>query len=154
MRMMIFLILLLLPTKALADEQTCMAQAMYFEARDQGWRGMLAVGTVVQNRVRNPRYPDNVCAVVRQGRLSDGRVRRGQCQFTFYCDGKPERPQDKKAWGVALDLADLIIEQDLVIVGLEDATHYHATSVLPSWSKSHKVTFRRKVGRHVFYTEK
>ena len=149
MRMTVLLILLLLPTKALADEQTCMAQAMYFEARDQGWRGMLAVGTVIQNRVRNSRYPNNVCAVVLQARLSDGQLRRGQCQFTFYCDGKPERPHDKKSWGVARDLADLILEQDLIIVGLEDATHYHATWVRPRWA--HALRRCLRVGGHIFY---
>ena len=41
-------------------QKHCLAEAMYFEARDQGWRGMLAVGTVIQNRVRNSRYPNGL----------------------------------------------------------------------------------------------
>ena len=44
---------LAVPLAAAADEQQCLAEAMYYEARDQGWRGMLAVGVVVQNRVRD-----------------------------------------------------------------------------------------------------
>ena len=52
--------LLLAPSHALADEKAWLAEAMYYEARDQGWRGMLAVGIVIQNRVRNDRYPNTV----------------------------------------------------------------------------------------------
>ena len=51
-----------------ADEHQCLAEAMYYEARDQGSLGMLAVGIVIQNRVDHPRYPDTICEVVRQGR--------------------------------------------------------------------------------------
>lgn len=35
-------------------DNDCMAEAMYFEARGEGWRGMLAVGVVARNRVRDP----------------------------------------------------------------------------------------------------
>ena len=28
----------------------CLAEAMYYEARDQAWRGMMAVGVVIQKR--------------------------------------------------------------------------------------------------------
>ena len=87
--------LFLAPSHALADEKSCLAEAMYFEARDQGWRGMLAVGIVIQNRVRDPRYPETVCAVVRQGKYRNGNPVRNKCQLSYYCDVKPERPAEK-----------------------------------------------------------
>jgi spore germination cell wall hydrolase CwlJ-like protein len=44
-----------------SDGRKCLAEAMYYEARDQGWRGMLAVGIVIQNRVSDARYPETAC---------------------------------------------------------------------------------------------
>ena len=53
----------------------CLALNIFFEARNQSLEGQLAVADVVFNRVRDPRYPDNVCDVVYQAkRTSSGRV--------------------------------------------------------------------------------
>ncbi len=48
--------------------QECLARAMYFESNRSSPDGMLAVGTVVMNRVESERYPGNVCDVVGQRR--------------------------------------------------------------------------------------
>ena len=145
--------LLLTPSAASAgSDQSCLAEAMYFEARDQGWRGMLAVGVVVQNRVKDRRWPQTICGVVRQGRYDKrGNPLRGRCQFSYHCDGISEKAHEKKAWNEALDLSALILSKTVHIVGLEDATHYHATSIRPSWSSV--LLFRRIIGQHAFYAE-
>jgi spore germination cell wall hydrolase CwlJ-like protein len=44
----------------------CLARAMYFESRRGDESGLLAVGTVVMNRVESGKYPDSVCGVVGQ----------------------------------------------------------------------------------------
>lgn len=44
----------------------CMARAMYFESNRSSDEGMLAVGTVVMNRVDSKEFPKSVCAVVGQ----------------------------------------------------------------------------------------
>lgn len=49
-----------------AREQECMARAMFFESIRSSREGMLAVGSVVMNRVDSQAYPDSVCAVVAQ----------------------------------------------------------------------------------------
>ena len=46
---------------------TCLAQNIYFEARDQPTVGQMAVAYVVLNRVHHPAWPDTVCAVIREG---------------------------------------------------------------------------------------
>ena len=69
-------------------QKHCLAEAMYFEARNQGWKGMLAVGVVIQNRVKDPRYPSDICSVVRQGKYWQGHPVKHKCQFSYYCDGK------------------------------------------------------------------
>ncbi|WP_137151823.1 cell wall hydrolase [Devosia sp. FKR38] len=44
----------------------CLMRAMYFESNRSSAEGMLAVGTVVMNRLNDPRYPKSVCGVVGQ----------------------------------------------------------------------------------------
>ncbi len=48
------------------SEKECMMRAMYFESNRSSAEGMLAVGTVVMNRLNDPRYPKSVCGVVGQ----------------------------------------------------------------------------------------
>lgn len=44
----------------------CMQRVMYFESNRSSPDGMLAVGTVVMNRVKSKDFPNSVCAVVGQ----------------------------------------------------------------------------------------
>ncbi|WP_244487548.1 MULTISPECIES: cell wall hydrolase [unclassified Aureimonas] len=46
--------------------QDCMARAMYFESNRSSPEGMMAVGTVVMNRLKSGKYPNSVCGVVGQ----------------------------------------------------------------------------------------
>ena len=140
-----------------SDGRKCLAEAMYYEARDQGWRGMLAVGIVIQNRVRDARYPETACGVVRQGKYRNGNPVKHKCQFSYYCDGKPERPggrlpAEKEAWSKAMDLAALLTSTKVGITGLEGATHYHATWVQPPWTTG--LVRRRQIGGHIFYAKR
>ncbi|WP_420842247.1 cell wall hydrolase [Devosia lacusdianchii] len=48
------------------SEKECLMRAMYFESNRSSAEGMLAVGTVVMNRVADSRYPKSVCGVVGQ----------------------------------------------------------------------------------------
>ena len=128
------LIGLIVPIPALAGDdkaRLCLAEAMYYEARDQGWRGMMAVGVVIQNRVEDSRH---------------------KCQFSYYCDGKPERPAEKEAWTTAQGLAELLLATEVEVVGLEDATHYHAVWVQPSWTTA--LQRKTKIGGHIFYAQR
>ena len=134
------------------EGRKCLAEALYYEARDQGWRGMLAVGVVIQNRVDNARYPADLCGVVRQGRYRNGKPVKHQCQFSYYCDGKPERPAEKGAWTMAKDIATLLTTTQVAVEGIEDATHYHAVWVEPSWAA--KLARRQQIGGHVFYAQR
>jgi spore germination cell wall hydrolase CwlJ-like protein len=44
----------------------CMTRVMYFESNRSSAEGMLAVGTVVMNRVGDRKFPHSVCGVVGQ----------------------------------------------------------------------------------------
>ena len=45
----------------------CLALNMYHEARNQGSAGLLAVSSVVLNRVKDKRFPNTICEVIEQG---------------------------------------------------------------------------------------
>ena len=48
--------------------RNCLMRAMYFESIRSSKEGLLAVGTVVMNRVESPKFPNTVCGVVGQRR--------------------------------------------------------------------------------------
>ena len=43
------------------DEVKCLAQNIYFEARDQTTKGQIAVALVTINRVESKRFPNSIC---------------------------------------------------------------------------------------------
>jgi len=130
-----------------AAEIHCLALNIYFEARGEPDSGQRAVGHVVMNRAAHPRFPSSVCGVVRQG----GEKRRHRCQFSWWCDGRSDRPSDQAAWQEALRLAKAIYAGELPdITG--GAMWYHADYVSPYWSKV--LPKGDKIGQHIFYLEK
>jgi len=125
-------------------ELWCLATAIYFEARGESYRGQVAVAQVVLNRVKDHRYPNTICGVVFQNQH-----KRNACQFSFACDGIPERVSDKKSWAQAEDIAARFVDGELYLTEVADSTHYHATYVRPAWApRMQKMT---QVGLHVFY---
>ena len=48
------------------SELECMERAMYFESNRSSREGMIAVGSVVMNRVHSDKFPNSVCGVVGQ----------------------------------------------------------------------------------------
>lgn len=125
-------------------EVWCMATAIYFEARGESYRGQVAVGQVVMNRVAHRLYPSTICGVVFQNQN-----KRNACQFSFACDGIPERVTEQKAWDQAMEIAKLVIPGTEYISDVGMSTHYHATYVYPHWAP--RMTRMTKIGLHVFY---
>jgi spore germination cell wall hydrolase CwlJ-like protein len=86
-------------------ELTWLAKNVYFEARNQGVAGQLAVAMVTLNRVSDKRYPNTIREVVTQGLtraswLSGEQVPiKNKCQFSWYCDGKADTIADWKTFG-------------------------------------------------------
>ncbi|CAM3270754.1 Cell Wall Hydrolase [Paracoccus aminovorans] len=55
----------------------CMERAMYFESNRSSRDGMIAVGSVVMNRVESGQYPRSICGVVGQrGQFAPGIMTR------------------------------------------------------------------------------
>ena len=52
------------------NEITCLAKNMYFEARSEGIAGVVATTQVVYNRVNSEEYPNTICEVIEQAKIS------------------------------------------------------------------------------------
>lgn len=137
-------------------ETYCLALNIYYEARGSSMADQIAVSDVVLNRVRDTRYPNTVCEVVKQGKEKPSWkdpntmvMVRNACQFSWYCDGKADDPQDEDAWVRAQTLAWRIMKFTEFRGITEGATHYHATYVNPRWARD--LTFIGTIGVHKFY---
>lgn len=128
----------------------CMALNIYYEARGSNLADRVGTADVVLNRVQDTRYPNTICEVVKQGKKNkDGSMRRNACQFSWYCDGKHDRPQNDDLWVDAQMLAFQIVHEGKYRGITEGATHYHATYVKPRWASTLQLVGR--IGAHIFY---
>src|SRR5437868_8774388 len=118
----------LFDSKARAKHEKCLAEAVYFEARGEAVRGQIAVAQVVMNRVFSGFYPTTVCGVVYQNAH-----RHLACQFTFACDGIPDRVTEPDAWEQAKQVARDTLDGKLWLKQVGKSTHYHAFWVRPRW---------------------
>ena len=125
----------------------CMAQAIYFESRGEPLVGQLAVGLVVKNRSDSDLFPNDICDVVYQGpRDSRGNPLRNRCQFSWYCDGIPEKISDTSKWEQSIFVSKLIM-YDKIFDFTDGSLYFHSTSVSPNW----KLKKTGLIGNHIFY---
>lgn len=134
----------LIAPEAMAKEQRCLAEAVYFEARSESFQGQAAVAQVVLNRVKSGLYPSSVCGVVYQNSN-----RYLSCQFTFTCEGKSLRITEPGSWRDAVRIAREVYEGTTYLPEVGASTHYHANYVRPYWAK--KLKKMDTIGQHVFY---
>lgn len=126
----------------------CLAMNIYHEARGEPLVGKVAVGQVVMNRVESPQFPNNICEVVHQGKYHNGVPVLHKCQFSWWCDGKPDVATNEEQWEKAMHLADMIYFGYLPDL-TEGSLYYHSTAVDPYWSDSYNETVT--INNHTFY---
>jgi len=133
-----------------AKQVQCLATNIYYETMASSLIDAMAVTDVVLNRVKHKKYPDTPCEVVHQSYLNDkGEPLLNKCQFSWYCDGKADEPQNAEAWERSINHAITMYTTGKWHGITEGATHYHATYVSPNWAKS--FTKIAQMGAHVFY---
>ncbi|MBD8064742.1 cell wall hydrolase [Devosia sp. PTR5] len=115
------------------SEKECMMRAMYFESNRSSADGMLAVGTVVMNRLHDPRYPKTVCGVVGQ-----------KNQFA---DGVMNRKMTDSGAVLASQMADAVLS-GARHPGVRDAQHFHTAGLRFPYNNMHYVL---EAGGNEFY---
>lgn len=114
-----------------------LAEAGYFEARNQSDLGVKAVMKTVLNRVGHRRWGDTITRVVYE-----------RCEFSYTCDGSKKRGiKETDQWKRMLSLA-FEIYTGYTPIQLS-STHYHTKEVKPYWSEV--FTQVAVIGDHIFY---
>jgi hypothetical protein len=136
------------PYKVMVDVELChlskdcmkMAEALYFEARGEGWVGMKAVANVINNRVKSSKFKNSVVDVVER-----------PYQFSYIKELDKRVVRDKLSHRAAL-----IISQRVLTGEIEDntigSTHYVAPNKLkrvPKWVREFQQTV--VINNHTFY---
>jgi spore germination cell wall hydrolase CwlJ-like protein len=140
-------------TSDIKEELRCLAENIYFEARNEPVEGMLAVAFVTMNRVESPNYPNTICGVVKQ-------KIRTTCQFSWYCESTPHHistnrlltSDTNRVYNEILKLSIMFYANYENMNDLtKGALFYHADYVNPRWRNVQKTT---QIGRHIFYEDK
>jgi spore germination cell wall hydrolase CwlJ-like protein len=130
-------------TKEAKRQVDCLAENIYFEAGHEPEKGRVAVALVTMNRVQDPRYPKDICSVVKQ------RV-NSTCQFSWFCEtGK--KVSSSYAYRESQKAALFVYANyDKIKDVTYGALFYHADYVNPRWRGLERTTV---IGRHIFYKE-
>lgn len=115
------------------SEKECLMRAMYFESNRSSSDGMLAVGTVVMNRVQDTRYPKSVCGVVGQ-----------KNQFA---QGVLTRKMTDSGAVLAAQTADQVL-RGARHPGVRNAQHFHTAGLRFPYNNMHYVL---EAGGNEFY---
>jgi spore germination cell wall hydrolase CwlJ-like protein len=130
-------------TKDAKKQVDCLADNIYFEAAHEPEKGRVAVALVTLNRVQDPRYPKDICSVVKQ------RVNY-TCQFSWFCE-EGKRVSNSHAHREAKRIALFVYANyDKITDVTHGALFYHADYVNPKWRGLEKTIV---IGRHIFYKE-
>ena len=129
-------------TAPLDDAITCMARSIYWEAKGKDTADMEAVANVVMNRLGHEGFPDTVCKVVKQGSETKN------CQFSWWCDGKPDTAQEETQYALAKEIARKALNKQLPD-RTGGAMYFHDKTVKPVWAKEYIKT--ASIGLFVFY---
>lgn len=135
---------------SLPEDAKYLALTMWGEARNQGPKGMNAVGHVVVNRLNAKHFGSSVKSVVLHGK-----------QFSCWNPDDPNsamlgkiskldpNSEDYKMWQASVTLAKKILagkSRDPT----RGAIYYHTKQVKPSWADPRKMLV--SLGQHIFYS--
>ena len=142
-----------------ADPQiACLAQNMYFEARNESTAGQIAVTNVVLNRTKSNKFPNTPCEVIYQAKYSKWWLDNhnkyvpvlNKCQFSWYCDGKSDEIYNRNKYNDLYLLASIVYNLNLDLT--DGATFYHADYVSPKWAQQMEQT--ATIDTHLFFAER
>lgn len=126
----------------LDDAITCLSRSIYWEAKGQEKAEMEAVASVVMNRLGHAEFPGTVCEVATQG------SEQGRCQFSWWCDGRPDQVQEEASYEIAKEIARKALNQQLAD-RTGGALYFHGKHASPRWATTFIKTL--ETDQHVFY---
>lgn len=129
-------------TKDTQKQIDCLAENIYHEAGYETDEGKAAVALVTLNRTQDPRYPKDICSVVKQ------KINL-VCQFSWVCMAVNLK-KNTQAYKDSLETAIYVyVNYENIEDVTKGALYYHATYVNPGWKLQRTVV----IGQHIFYKE-
>ncbi|MDW7748125.1 cell wall hydrolase [Halomonas sp.] len=126
----------------LEEPITCLARSIYWEAKGVPGHDMEAVANVVMNRLAHEGFPNSICEVVTEG------SEQPPCQFSWWCDGRPDAVVEPEAYELAREVARRAINQELAD-HTGGALYFHHRTVSPDWASVYPRT--AETGEFLFY---
>lgn len=124
------------PERPAARDLDCMARAMYFESNRSSRDGMVAVGTVVMNRVASEDFPGTVCGVV--------------SQKNQFAPGVMTRKMTDRGLPLAREAATSVLQGERHPL-ITKARFFHAASYVANYNNIHYVA---TAGGNAFYEKR
>lgn len=126
------------PEITITEELKCLTDNIYHESKGESLKGKLGVAQTTLNRVKNKKFPSNVCDVVYQ-------KNKKVCQFSWVCK-KVNVVYDENYYD-SLIIANAVLYDGIADSIFKKSLFFHADYVEPKWKKR-KIT---KIGKHIFY---
>lgn len=126
----------------------CLTKNIFFEANTQSKRGKIAVGYVVINRKNEDNYPNSVCSIIYQ-KTRDKKTGKTVAMFSW-TKNKNSYKIPHQEWQESRAIAECVLTRKCPDYS-KGATHFHNTSVAPSWSR--KLKFVGRIDNHKYYKE-
>lgn len=129
------------------QEKNCIKEALWHEARNQGYEGIVAVMSVIENRKNHPKYPGTYCSVIWQPK-----------QFSYKQKGSGDKLDDqvsdyeKPVLHQINAVADQAVEGKFEPVLPSSVLWYTTSKVKNYWTKTKRKI--KKIKDHVFYSDK
>lgn len=117
----------------LEEPITCLARSIYWEAKGVPGRDMEAVANVVMNRLAHAGFPNSICEVVTEG------SEQPPCQFSWWCDGRPDEIVEPAAYEIAKEVARQAINLELAD-HTGGALYFHHRTMSPDWASVYRRT--------------
>ena len=114
-----------------------LALNIYHESRGENNAGQIMVGIVTLTRLKSKKWGNTIKKVV-----------TAPHQFSWYWDGKSDKPRNKKCWEIAQKNAIIAIYY-FSIYDYDRIMYYHNNHVSPYWAK--KFIKVKEIGNHIFY---
>ena len=127
----------------------CLSEALWYEARGEGFKGMLTVANVIANRVKHSKYPNDYCSVISQPKQFSYKHQFNKSTVQKW--NKECRKSSNNSTCATIHHVATIVVKDQYIPIFDDTTMwYHTTKVKPKWSASkQKIAV---IGKHVFFS--
>jgi hypothetical protein len=124
------------PNRYTARDRECMERVMFFESNRSSRAGMIAVGTVVMNRLRSGKHGNTICDVVGE---------RGQ-----FAPGVLTRKMNSKAMPDVQEAAEAVLKGERS-AKLKNAMHFHTAGLKFPYKNMHYVMV---AGGNAFYEKR